>query len=170
MKPSTINFITQENVYVEFHRAAAPSRSRANAALWQNKAGEVNPTIEKTKNKRMKRTSTHPHSVADHFDRSMSLPEKSVKLETKGSAALRFITGQVSRAFVKKLLLALFCTGLACWAFAQDTAGVAAGREPTGLRAYEKVYVVVAVLTTILAGFFIYVIRLDRKISKLEKE
>lgn len=70
----------------------------------------------------------------------------------------------------KELLLVFICIGLSCWAFAQDTPGTAAGPEPTGLRAYEKVYVVVAVLTTILAGFFIYVIRLDRKISKLEKE
>ena len=32
-----------------------------------------------------------------------------------------------------------------------------------------KIYVVVAVMLTILAGFFLYLYRLDRKISKLEK-
>ena len=32
-----------------------------------------------------------------------------------------------------------------------------------------KIYVVVAVMLTILAGLVIYLIRLDRKISKLEK-
>lgn len=39
-----------------------------------------------------------------------------------------------------------------------------------GLRANGKIYIVVAVLVTILAGLFFYMARLDRKISKLEKE
>jgi hypothetical protein len=38
-----------------------------------------------------------------------------------------------------------------------------------GLRSNGKIYVVVAILVTILLGLFIYVIRLDKKISKLEK-
>lgn len=33
-----------------------------------------------------------------------------------------------------------------------------------------KIYVVVAVMLTILAGLVLYLIRLDRKISKLEKK
>jgi len=37
------------------------------------------------------------------------------------------------------------------------------------LRANGKIYVVVAVLVTILLGLLIYVISLDRKIGKLEK-
>lgn len=36
------------------------------------------------------------------------------------------------------------------------------------LRQDGKIYVVVTVLVTILVGLFIYVIRTDRKISKLE--
>jgi len=32
-----------------------------------------------------------------------------------------------------------------------------------------KIYVVIAVMLTILAGLILYLIRLDRKISKLEK-
>jgi len=32
-----------------------------------------------------------------------------------------------------------------------------------------KIYVVIAVMLTILAGLVVYLIRLDRKISKLEK-
>ena len=71
---------------------------------------------------------------------------------------------------LKKLLLTLFFFFISFWIMAQDTTVAQVEREPTGLRAYEKVYVVVAVLTTILAGLFIYIIRLDRKISKLEKE
>lgn len=40
----------------------------------------------------------------------------------------------------------------------------------TGMRADGKIYVVVAILVTILSGIFIYLIYLDRKMSKLEKE
>ena len=33
-----------------------------------------------------------------------------------------------------------------------------------------KIYVVIAVILTILAGLILYLVRLDRKISKLEKD
>jgi hypothetical protein len=50
---------------------------------------------------------------------------------------------------------------------AQDNAG----QDPhAGLRAGGKIYVVLAVVVTILLGLIAYVIRLDRKISKLEKQ
>lgn len=70
---------------------------------------------------------------------------------------------------MKKLLLSLFFLSVSLYLLAQDTAMINAERETTGLRANEKIYVVVAVLLTILAGLFIYLIRLDKKISKLEK-
>jgi hypothetical protein len=38
------------------------------------------------------------------------------------------------------------------------------------LRSNGRIYVVVAVVLTILAGLIIYLIRLDRKISRLEKD
>jgi CcmD family protein len=38
------------------------------------------------------------------------------------------------------------------------------------MRADGKIYVVVVVLATIFAGIFAYLIYLDRKISKIEKE
>jgi bacteriorhodopsin len=38
------------------------------------------------------------------------------------------------------------------------------------MRSNGRIYVVVAVILTILAGLILYVIRLDRKISKLERE
>ena len=38
------------------------------------------------------------------------------------------------------------------------------------LRANGKIYVVVAVLIVILLGLFLYLARLDRKITRLEKE
>jgi len=38
------------------------------------------------------------------------------------------------------------------------------------MRAEGKIYVVVAILTTILTGLIIYAIMIDRKVSKLEKQ
>ena len=37
------------------------------------------------------------------------------------------------------------------------------------MRSDGKIYVVVAILTTILAGMIIYLVMIDRKVSKLEK-
>ena len=38
------------------------------------------------------------------------------------------------------------------------------------MRSNGRIYVVVAVILTILIGLILYVLRIDRKISKLEKE
>ena len=68
---------------------------------------------------------------------------------------------------MNKILLTFFSLLLSCFSFAQDS--IQQNSEPaTGLRADEKIYVVIAVLVTILLGLFIYVFRLDRKLSKLE--
>ena len=48
-----------------------------------------------------------------------------------------------------------------------------AGAEPEMagiMRSNGKIYVVVAVLATIFAGIFAYLVYLDRKLTKLEKE
>ena len=39
-----------------------------------------------------------------------------------------------------------------------------------GLRSNGKIYVVVAVVLTIFAGIVLYLVRLDRKLGKLEKQ
>lgn len=75
---------------------------------------------------------------------------------------------------MKKLYCTLFCMYLllltaAC--FAQNPEG--SGDKPgmaVGMRSNGKIYVVVAVIVTILLGLFIYLANLDRKISKMEKE
>lgn len=60
------------------------------------------------------------------------------------------------------LLLLVISTSLqAQETVAEDTAGL--------MRSNGKIYVVVAVVVTILLGLFAYVFNLDRKISKLEK-
>lgn len=38
------------------------------------------------------------------------------------------------------------------------------------MRSNGRIYVVVAVMVTILVGLILYLVRLDRKISKVEKE
>ena len=38
------------------------------------------------------------------------------------------------------------------------------------MRSDQRSYVVIAVMLTILVGLILYVVRLDRKISKMEKE
>jgi uncharacterized integral membrane protein len=63
------------------------------------------------------------------------------------------------------LTIILLLTQVVLWA--QDTKPV---EMATGMRANGKIYVVVAVLLTVLAGLLLYVIRLDLKISKIEKQ
>ena len=56
--------------------------------------------------------------------------------------------------------------GLAYSGFAQETQPA---EMADAMRSNGKIYVVIAVILTILAGLIFYVARLDRKISKLEK-
>lgn len=70
---------------------------------------------------------------------------------------------------MKKIISVFFYTLISLFAFAQDSVVNHEERVPTGLRAEGKIYVVLAVVLTILAGLFVYLIRLDRKISRLEK-
>jgi len=65
----------------------------------------------------------------------------------------------------QRFLLAIFLLLLATISFAQEeTVDMA-----DGMRSNGKIYVVVAVILTIFAGIIFYLIRLDRKISRLER-
>jgi hypothetical protein len=68
-----------------------------------------------------------------------------------------------------RALFLFFCWFICVPVFAQDDTTKPV-EMATGLRASGKIYVVVAVVVTILAGLIIYVVRLDRKIGRLEKE
>ena len=68
---------------------------------------------------------------------------------------------------MKYCIATIVCILLTAYNYAQDSAVVK--ESATGLRADGKIYVVVAVAVTILAGLVIYLINLDRKISRLEK-
>jgi CcmD family protein len=73
----------------------------------------------------------------------------------------------------KKAALTLFL--LLSWlislpVLAQDGAGSKKVEMADRFRADGKIYVVIAVLVIILLGIFAYVVRLDRKIGRLEKD
>lgn len=65
---------------------------------------------------------------------------------------------------VKPILINLFFFTLCLFANAQNDVEMA-----DTMRSNGKIYVVVAVMLTILLGLILYIVRLDRKISKLEK-
>ncbi len=68
-------------------------------------------------------------------------------------------------------LITLYCMLISAVCYAQDT--LTSDEKPqmaVGMRSNGKIYVVVAVVVTILLGVVLYLINLDRKISRLEKE
>lgn len=69
---------------------------------------------------------------------------------------------------LKKILFTLFVV-----AFSITTRGQG-GSQPVQMadmmRSNGRIYVVVAVMLTILIGLVLYIVRIDRKISKLEKD
>lgn len=64
---------------------------------------------------------------------------------------------------MKKLISISVFTFFTLLAKAQDV------KMADAMKENGKIYVVIAVMVTILAGVMLYLIRLDRKISKLEK-
>ena len=64
---------------------------------------------------------------------------------------------------MKKLASILALLLLTFFANAQDV------KMADAMKENGKIYVVIAVILTILGGLVIYLVRLDRKISKLEK-
>lgn len=66
-----------------------------------------------------------------------------------------------------KYFLVFICCIFSMLIYAQDSTTVT--EAATGLRAGGKIYVVVAVVITILLGLIIYLVTLDRKISRMEK-
>jgi len=64
---------------------------------------------------------------------------------------------------MKKLIAILTLILLTFFANAQDV------KMADVMKENGKIYVVIAVMLTILAGLVMYLVRLDRKISKLEK-
>ncbi len=63
------------------------------------------------------------------------------------------------------LLFAFLLTGLSSWAQSSGDIEMADSMYQSG-----KIYVVVTVLSIIFVGLLVYLIMLDRKIGKIEKE
>jgi heme/copper-type cytochrome/quinol oxidase subunit 2 len=71
------------------------------------------------------------------------------------------------KKYFKSFLLVLFALVCFVVAKAQD---VAANANTDVMRSNGKIYVVMAVVATIVAGLFVYVYSIDKKISKLENK
>lgn len=71
----------------------------------------------------------------------------------------------IKRLSPSAVLLFLLISCAEAWAQPTDDIEMA-----DALRANGKIYVVVAVLATIFVGLVIYLVRLDRRIARLEKE
>ncbi|MDE3236059.1 MAG: CcmD family protein [Bacteroidota bacterium] len=61
-------------------------------------------------------------------------------------------------------LLVTLCSSILVKAQEVNTAA-----DETGMKSHGKIYVVMTVVIVIVAGLFLYLLNLDRKISKLEK-
>lgn len=68
---------------------------------------------------------------------------------------------------MKHIILSFACCLLLLITRAQQNEQVQTGNI---MRSNGRIYVVIAVMLTILTGLIIYLARLDRKINKLEKE
>jgi len=69
---------------------------------------------------------------------------------------------------LRRIILALSVCMFTLFSFAQPV--TSQQREPTDfMRSNGKIYVVVAVVVVIVVGLFVYLVNLDRKITKLEK-
>jgi uncharacterized membrane protein len=71
------------------------------------------------------------------------------------------------KKYFKSFLLVLFALVCFVAAKAQD---VAANANTDVMRSNGKIYVVMAVVATIITGLFVYVYSIDKKISKLENK
>ena len=72
----------------------------------------------------------------------------------------------------KKCFRIFFFAALTLLTFVSKAQDSLQGEKPQmaeGMRSSGKIYVVVAVLVIILTGLIVYVVRLDRKLSRLEK-
>jgi len=74
------------------------------------------------------------------------------------------------RSLLSRLVLIVLSAFFATFTFAQDFNKGEKAEMADAMRSNGKIYVVVVVVLIILLGLIGYVINLDRKISRLEKE
>ena len=69
----------------------------------------------------------------------------------------------------KQLSLSVIFSFLSYLLFAQSAADSTGAGMNSIMRSHDKIYVVMAVCITILIVLFLYLVRIDRKVSKKEK-
>jgi hypothetical protein len=74
----------------------------------------------------------------------------------------------MNKLFLKRLTFTVVLFFLSLFARAQATKDSASSIDNT-MRSHDKIYVVMAVCITILTVLFLYLIRIDIKVSKKEK-
>lgn len=74
----------------------------------------------------------------------------------------------MNKLFKKRLSFTVISTLLSLIATAQDSSGSASSIDET-MRSHDKIYVVMAVCIVILIALFLYLIRIDAKVTKKEK-
>jgi hypothetical protein len=69
-------------------------------------------------------------------------------------------------------IASILCSLVATFLLMTDVAVAQPATTPMAdlMRSEGRIYVVIAVILTILGGLLLYLVRLDRKISRLEKE
>jgi len=75
----------------------------------------------------------------------------------------------MNKLFLKRLTFTVVLFFLSLFSRAQATKDSIAPSIDNTMRSHDKIYVVMAVCITILAVLFLYLIRIDIKVSKKEK-
>lgn len=75
----------------------------------------------------------------------------------------------MNKLFLKQLTLSVMMFLVCSFSWAQSKADSTSSTIDETMRSHNKIYVVMAVCLVILVAFFLYLIRIDRKVSKKEK-
>jgi small neutral amino acid transporter SnatA (MarC family) len=75
----------------------------------------------------------------------------------------------MSKINLKRVGLSVICFFIVPFAWPQAVADSSATTIDDTMRSHDKIYVVMAVCVVILIVFFLYLLRIDRKVSKKEK-
>ncbi len=75
----------------------------------------------------------------------------------------------MNKLFLKRIGFSVILLLLSQFSWAQTIADSAAPSVDDTMRSHDKIYVVMAVCIVILVVFFLYLVRIDRKVSKKEK-
>lgn len=75
----------------------------------------------------------------------------------------------MNKFYFKRLSFTVVLSFLSLFLWAQSAADSSAQSVDSIMRSHNKIYVVMAVCVVILIVFFLYLIRIDHKVSKKEK-